>query len=223
MYKNIIFDLGGVVVDYAPREFLVDHFLNEKVENELFDITFGSAEWLLLDSGEISREEGNALMLEKGAAIGRTFEVKAILSDWMDMLRTKDNTVQLMKRLKQNGYRLFCLSNISQDALDLMRERKFWKLFNGGIASCEVNLTKPDPAIFKMLLKQYGLAPQECIFIDDNRENVIAAKNCGITSTQFHNVRLLARILTGLNVSVAKKAAQPAHTPPKVNEGASKK
>ena len=45
MYQNIIFDLGGVVVDYAPREFLVDYFMNEKLEDQLFDITFGSEEW----------------------------------------------------------------------------------------------------------------------------------------------------------------------------------
>ena len=57
MYQNIIFDLGGVVVDYAPREFLVDYFMNEKLEDQLFDITFGSEEWKQLDAGLISRHQ----------------------------------------------------------------------------------------------------------------------------------------------------------------------
>jgi len=65
LYKNIIFDLGGVVVDYEPREFLVDHFMDEKVENALFDITFGSDEWNLLDAGLITREAANNMMREK--------------------------------------------------------------------------------------------------------------------------------------------------------------
>ena len=55
MYKNIIFDLGGVVVDFDPREFLVDHFMNERVEDQLYDITFGSEEWLQMDAGLLTR------------------------------------------------------------------------------------------------------------------------------------------------------------------------
>ena len=58
MYKNIIFDLGGVVVDFDPREFLVDHFMNERVEDQLYDITFGSEEWLQMDAGLLTRWEG---------------------------------------------------------------------------------------------------------------------------------------------------------------------
>ncbi len=103
MYKNIIFDLGGVVVDFDPREFLVDHFMNERVEDQLYDITFGSEEWLQMDAGLLTREEGDRIMREKGAALRRSFEVGVILDDWYDMLRTKDDTVQLIKRLKKSA------------------------------------------------------------------------------------------------------------------------
>lgn len=65
LYKNIIFDLGGVVVDFDPREFLVDHFMNERVEDQLYDITFGSEEWLQMDAGLLTREEGDRIMREK--------------------------------------------------------------------------------------------------------------------------------------------------------------
>ena len=136
MYKNIVFDLGGVVVDFNPREFLVDHFLNEKLENQLYDITFGSAEWLKIDAGVLPRDQAYDIMREKGKALGYSFETEVILSDWFDMLNTKDDTVQLMKRLKKRGYRLFYLSNIADDVLDTLRQRRFWSLFDGGIASC---------------------------------------------------------------------------------------
>ena len=81
MYQNLIFDLGGVVVDYAPREFLVDYFMNEKLEEQLFDITFGSEEWKKLDAGLITRQEAEAVMRRRGAELGHSFEVDAILSD----------------------------------------------------------------------------------------------------------------------------------------------
>ena len=71
MYKNIIFDLGGVVVDFKPRDFLMDHFLNKSAEDEVFDLTFGSKEWGELDRGVISRGTANRLMLENAAERGR--------------------------------------------------------------------------------------------------------------------------------------------------------
>ncbi|MEG0178790.1 MAG: HAD family phosphatase, partial [Oscillospiraceae bacterium] len=104
MYKNIVFDLGGVVVDFTPREFLVDHFMNEKLENELYDLTFGSKEWRMLDAGELTRHEATCTIMAKAAQTGRIFEAEGILADWMDMLKTKDDTFALMNKLKRKGY-----------------------------------------------------------------------------------------------------------------------
>ena len=108
-------------MDFDPREFLVDHFMNERVEDQLYDITFGSEEWLQMDAGLLTREEGDRIMREKGAALRRSFEVGVILDDWYDMLRTKDDTVQLIKRLKKRGYGVFYLSNISWDVLEMLQ------------------------------------------------------------------------------------------------------
>ena len=62
MYKNIIFDFGGVVVNFNPRDFLMDHFMNRRAEEETYDIVFGSQEWQDLDRGIITREEANKIM-----------------------------------------------------------------------------------------------------------------------------------------------------------------
>ena len=67
MYKNIIFDFGGVVVDFKPRDFLMDHFLNKRAEDEVFDLTFGSKEWEELDRGVISRGTANRLIYVQSA------------------------------------------------------------------------------------------------------------------------------------------------------------
>ena len=89
MYKNIVFDLGGVVVDFDPRGFLLDRFYDEAVETKVFDITFGSVEWRQLDAGELDRDAGNAAMLQKAAEAGCTFEVQSVLDDWYRMLKTR--------------------------------------------------------------------------------------------------------------------------------------
>ena len=195
MIRNIIFDLGGVVVDFSPREFLVDHFMNERLENALYDITFGSEEWLRLDTGELTRSEANAIMLEKGAAIGRRYEVDVILTDWYDMMRTKEDTVQLMKWLKSNGYSLYYLSNISSDVLEMLSARRFWRFFDGGVASCDVGLAKPDRRIYRKLIDTYSLDPKECVFTDDTRINAAAASDVGILGVHFRSARVFARSL----------------------------
>ena len=126
MYKNIIFDLGGVVVDFKPRDFLMDHFLNKSAEDEVFDLTFGSKEWGELDRGVISRGTANRLMLENAAERGRTFEVQAVIDEWQSILHTNKRTVKTMCKLKLAGYRLYYLSNIPQDVIDEIRQRDFF-------------------------------------------------------------------------------------------------
>ncbi|WP_367926267.1 HAD family hydrolase [uncultured Ruthenibacterium sp.] len=208
MYKNIIFDLGGVVVDFNPREFLVDHFLNEKIENQLYDITFGSAEWLKIDAGVLDRTQAYDIMREKGRTLGLGFEIETILNDWFDMLNTKDDVVQLMKRLKKRGYKLFYLSNIADDVLETLSQRRFWSFFDGGIASCEVHMLKPDIRIYQALLDKYHLIPSESIFIDDNKINASAAFDADMVGVHFRNVRTLQRALKSYGVESEKKLSR---------------
>lgn len=212
MYKNIVFDLGGVVVDFIPREFLVDHFMNERLENELYEISFGSKEWRMLDAGEITRHEATCSMMAKAAEAGRVFEVEGILADWMDMLKTKEDTFALMRKLKRKGYRLFYLTNIAHDTLDLLKKRKFWSLFDGGLASCDVNMLKPDLRIYKSLLAKYHLDPEETIFADDNKINASAAFDVQITGIHFKNVRSFIKALDSYGVVLERKKRVP-HAP----------
>ena len=83
MYKSIVFDLGGVMVDFAPRAYLVDRICNEEIEEQVYDLTFGSKEWKQLDAGLVSRFDGNQAMLRNAKAAGREFEVQGVLDDWL--------------------------------------------------------------------------------------------------------------------------------------------
>ena len=90
----------------------------------------------------------------------------------------------------------------------MLQQRKFWQLFDGGVASCEVKLTKPDLRIYHALLAKYGLSAAESIFIDDNTVNASAAFDADITGIHFKNVRTLQRALLSYGVESEKKLSR---------------
>lgn len=195
MYKNIIFDFGGVVVQFNPKDFLMDHFMNKRAEEIVYELTFGSQEWQDLDRGIITREEGNAAMLENAARVNRVFEVQTVIDEWPAILRTKESAVHTMQKLKAAGYRLYYLTNIPADIMDELRQREWFSLFDGGVASCDVHLCKPEPAIYTTLMQTCNLAYDESIFIDDNKVNAQAAYNLGITGILYKNPKSFERAL----------------------------
>ena len=195
MYKNIIFDFGGVVVQFNPKDFLMDHFMNKRAEEIVYELTFGSQEWQDLDRGIITREEANKIMLEKAAHANRVFEVQTVIDEWPAILRTKESTVHTMQKLKAAGYRLYYLTNIPADIMDELRQREWFSLFDGGVASCDVHLCKPEPAIYTTLMQTCNLAYDESIFIDDNKVNAQAAYNLGITGILYKNPKSFERAL----------------------------
>ena len=178
MYKNIVFDFGGVMVDFDPKEYLVDRFCNADVEEQVSALTFDSEEWKLLDAGLITRFEANQRMLAKAREQGCAFEVQGVLDDWMHILRPRRRMQELVQKLKAHGYCVYYLSNIPEDVLDLLMNRDMKGLFDGGVASCEVHINKPDPRIYKVLLEKYHLKAQESVFIDDRLDNVQSAPWC---------------------------------------------
>ena len=97
MYEAIVLDLGGVVVDFDPRSFLMERLCNESRENQVFDLVFGSKLWQELDAGLITRAEANRQIMEQAREQGLAFETQAILDDWPQMLHTRRRTVELMK------------------------------------------------------------------------------------------------------------------------------
>ena len=92
-----------------------------------------------------------------------------------------DQNVRMLPELRKKGYRLYYLSNFP---IDIFEEVKtgyyFFKYFDGGIISSEVKFSKPDPEIYKILVKKYSLTPEECLFIDDVEKNVMTAKTLGM-------------------------------------------
>ena len=203
MYKNVIFDIGGVMVDFDPKDFLLERFCNAAVEEKVYRLTFGSETWQKLDAGLCSRYEGSQAMLAAARAEGCAFEVQEVLENWTSILRVRRRMVELVRRLKNHGYCVYYLSNIPEDILPLLMRRGLEGVFDGGVASCDVHINKPDPRIYQCLLDKYGLTAGECIFIDDSRANVQTAFQLGMNSIQMKDsVDTLVRSLATCNVTL---------------------
>ena len=203
MYKNIIFDIGGVMVDFNPKDFLLERFCNSATEEKVYELTFGSETWKKLDAGLCTRYEGNQAMLAAAQAEHCTFEVQEVLENWTTILHMRRRMVELVRRLKNHGYCVYYLSNIPEDTLALLMERGLEGVFDGGVASCDVHINKPDPRIYKSLLEKYTLIANECVFIDDSRANVQTAFQLGMNSIQMKDsVDTLIRSLATCNVTL---------------------
>lgn len=113
------------------------------------------------------------------------------------------HTIKLVQQLRQkNCYHLFILSNMGLEPFALAKQKypEIFSLFDDCIISANVHLAKPEPEIFEYLLKKYNLTPQECIFIDDQEENIVAAQKLGITGILFEKVTTVRKKLKQLHI-----------------------
>ena len=179
MVKNIVFDLGNVLISFRPAEFFSKNDYPEYIKTKILSDIFGSKEWGMLDNGDINTSEGiDAISLN--SSLNRE-EIAHIFNLRIEMMFPLDQNVRLLPELKKQGFRLYYLSNFP---IDIFEEIKtgyyFFRYFDGGVISSEVKFSKPDSRIYKTLLEKYSLVAEECLFIDDLEVNVRAAEALGM-------------------------------------------
>jgi HAD superfamily hydrolase (TIGR01509 family) len=202
MYKNIIFDLGNVLLSFNPKEYLGEKLEKNRTEKVLKEI-FLSEEWVKLDEGTITEVEA----IENISLRNEDYreDIKIAFENWYDLLKPINETVSILKDLKEKGYNLYYLSNFHDIAFKKMKEKyNFFNLFDGGVVSYEDKLLKPDERIYKAILNRYSLVPEESIFIDDTKVNVDAAKEAKIEGLVFENTNKLKEDLKALGIEVCK-------------------
>lgn len=187
MIKNIIFDFGGVLLDWNPRYLYKSYFNNdEEMEHFLADICNG--EWnIRQDAGRPFAEavkELQAKFPEYAEAI------QMYDDDWEKMLKCElPESIDLLKELKLMGYGIYGLTNWSAEKIGYaFANYSFFSLFDGIVVSGVEKVVKPDRKIYEILLERYSLKPGECVFIDDNQDNVDMAKVLGINAIRFDNI-----------------------------------
>ena len=184
MIKNIIFDIGNVLTYYTWDKHIRSFGFPEEICQRVAAATVKSPEWNEFDRGALSDEEIEALLIRNDPGVGN--EIHQMLSDLAGLVEKADYAIPWIKELKEKGYRVYYLSNFSYKA---KRECKaaldFLPYTDGGILSCEEKLTKPQPEIYRRLLKKYNLDASECVFLDDVEANVAAARAEGIAAIRF--------------------------------------
>lgn len=181
MIKNIIFDVGDVLIEYRWHQMLMDYGLDKDEAYRLGITIFEDPLWHELDMAIMDREEVIKSYREKYVKYADTIEWFINHGEYMHVQR-KD-VYKLIHKLKEKGYKIYLLSNYCEDLfIKHTNGAEFLKDIDGKVVSYEVKITKPDERIYEYLLKKYSLERKECIFFDDREENVIKARELGIES-----------------------------------------
>ena len=188
MIKNIISDIGNVLF-----EFDTTGFINKNIETEdkekFFDLVFGSENWQLMDKGDLAFEDAREYFLsvfpKYKDSLNKLFDSSLTLC-----LNMNNNNINILKEYKEKEYNIYYLSNMTVETFKCLREKTdfFDKTCIGGIVSAYEKMIKPNEEIYKLLLNRFNLKAEECLFIDDNLDNVNAAIKLGINSFQLKNM-----------------------------------
>jgi len=185
MIKNVVFDLGNVLITFRLEAYLRARVPDETARRKILEAVFLSPEWLMLDRGTLSEEEAIRIYHK------RCPEAKAVLGSslhdlYEGLLQLINETIDLMSDLKNRGYHIYILSNYQEKAFAYITEKYgFPAHADGRVLSYEVKSLKPEPEIFQALFDKYGLIPDETIFIDDSIDNVRTAESLGIKGIQY--------------------------------------
>ena len=198
MIRNIVFDFGGVLVDWNP-EYLFKDVFRDKSELDYFLENVCTPGWNeQQDAGRPLAEAVHALQQRHPKYRN---EIHLYYDQWTTMLRGPiEVNVALLKPLQAN-YRLFGLTNWSAETFPIAYDLyPLFKEFEGIVISGEEKLKKPDERIYLRLLERYGLAAGECLFIDDSINNVQAALSLGFQVVHLQHDTCLKRELQRLGI-----------------------
>ena len=197
----VVFDLGGVLIDWNPR-YLYRKLFDDEAAMEAFLADVVSPEWNgQQDSGRTWAEAVEVLSREHPE---QRDLIAAYWHRWQETLGDAiAPTVAILEELRESGVRLYALSNWSAETFPVARPRyPFLDWFDGIVISGEEKVAKPDPVIFRHLLDRYGLDPATTVFIDDSEANVRAAAAEGIVALQFVDAATLRGDLRRLRLLV---------------------
>ncbi len=200
MIRNVVFDVGSVLVRVRPEEALTDLGFSRDRAEATVRAALGNPVWRELDRGMMKKEDVFAAMKAGQPPavqedIGFFFE-KAV---W-NFVKPFDYSRRWLASLRERGYRIFLLSNYpawlwtvnEQNAFD------FLDCIDGKVVSGFEKVIKPDPAIYRLLLSRYGLTASECVFLDDVAENVAGARSEGFSGIVFSSYEQASAELEGL-------------------------
>ena len=198
--KSVIFDLGGVVVQWDPESFSRDCLQNASEREAVLNGMLEHADWCRFDGGLLSKDA----LLQRFC--GRTSvdrsRAEEVFELVMHSLKLIDATNELIYELKAAGVALYCISNMSREHYGFLRSKyTFFDCFDELVISSHVKMTKPDKEIYELAIQKFGIQPSESLFVDDREDNIVAAEASGLNVVHFkrsHECRKKIRDFVGM-------------------------
>lgn len=186
MIKNIVLDMGNVLLDYNPDvpldRFCPDAEAKEIIRRELFE----GPEWAMGDRGEIADSERYAFVAPRVPEKYRE-ALKNCAMRWDICMTPVEGAMDFCKYVKSKGYGIYVLSNASDKFYEYFPNFAPTEYFDGIVVSADEGVTKPDIRIYEIFLRRFGLKPEECLFIDDREDNAEGARAAGMQAFVFRN------------------------------------
>lgn len=186
MIKNIITDMGNVLLKFDPDQYVGAFCKSEMSRKIIKKELFGSAEWALSDQGELTPSDRFEKIKDRVPPEYHG-ELKECNEKWHTLMTEVPGAKAFLQKARAAGYRIFVLSNATSEFYDYFPQRYDLKLFDGLVVSSDIRLLKPDPRIYGYTLEKFSLIPGECLFIDDIKENTEGAKKAGMQAHLFKN------------------------------------
>ena len=202
MIKTVIFDLGGVLIDWNP-DYLYKTIFDSEEEMKWFYDNICTLDWNEEQDAGRDLNEGTEILVKKFPE--HEHNIRAYYSRWEEMLNGPiHDTVEIFKELKSSGsYQLLALTNWSHQTFPIALERfDFLHWFDGKVVSGEEKTRKPFLDIYEMVINRYNVDPASAVYIDDNARNLVPARDLGMAAIHFKNPAQLKVDLKELGVNL---------------------
>ena len=191
---DIVFDVGGVLLHWDPAAIAGQVFPDPDIRGRFLADVLGDGYWIRYDKGELTAARLTE-MVYRDIGIPRE-QMSAFIEAAKSALLPKEDTLEVVRRLRRSGNRLFVLSNMPSEMADYIRSAyAFWDFFDGTVFSGYVRMVKPDEEMFHYLFSQYRLVPEQTVFIDDSAMNIEAAARLGVQGMLFQDADTLQKKL----------------------------
>lgn len=204
MIKNIIFDIGNVILKFNVKEVLKNFTSNEDEQKFILDNIINSPEWLgyaLIDTGYITKEEAIEMVKDRTNHTNDKI-IEDFWNNYNNFASVNEEMLRLIKTLKEKEYKIYLLSNINQYTTEFIEKSGLFRLVDGYVLSYHVHQVKPYIGIYNTLLEKYKLMPNESLFIDDNEKNIITGNSLGIISKKVEpdNIESVINAIKEINL-----------------------